>query len=92
MSRFVQRIKLDNYTLNIFNDLTEEEGILHFAKSINADLIGMARHGRMNLMQWLTGSILQDVVDHSKKPVLTYVIGGRSQMLYSQPTNNGVVK
>jgi nucleotide-binding universal stress UspA family protein len=92
MSRFVQRIKLDNYTLNIFNDLTEEEGILHFAKSIDADLIGMARHGRMNLMQWFTGSVLHDVVSHSKKPVLTFVANGRREMLYSQLTNNEGLK
>jgi len=81
MSRFVRRIELDNYTLNIFNDLTEEEGILHFAKSIDADLIGMATHGRMNLMQLFTGSISQDVVNYSKTPVLTYVTEGRPQPL-----------
>jgi len=53
--------------------MSEEEGIVHFSTSINADLITMATHGRTGLSHLLTGSIAEDVVNISAKPVLTYV-------------------
>ena len=74
MGSFARKLQLKNYTLNIFNDLSEEEGIIHFASSINADLIGMATHGRTGFAHVMAGSFAENVVKHSKRPVLTYVI------------------
>jgi nucleotide-binding universal stress UspA family protein len=73
MEDFAKKLKLKNYTLNIFNDLSEEEGIIYFADSIDADLIAMATHGRTGFAQVLAGSIAEDVVSHAKRPVLTFV-------------------
>ena len=73
MAAFAEKIKLKKYTLNIFNDFNEEDGILHFAHIIGADLIGMATRGRSGFVHALAGSIAEDVVNHSKKPVLTFL-------------------
>jgi nucleotide-binding universal stress UspA family protein len=73
MKRFAKKLQLKNYTLNVFNDLSEEEGIIHFANSINADLIALATHGRTGFAHVISGSIAEDVANHSRKPVLTYV-------------------
>jgi nucleotide-binding universal stress UspA family protein len=73
MQNFAKRLGLKNYTLNVFNDLTEEEGIIHFTNSINADLIALATHGRTGFAHVIAGSIAEDVANHSRKPVLTYV-------------------
>lgn len=73
MVDFAKKLQLKNYTVNVFNDLTEEEGIIYFADSINADLIAMATHGRTGFAHVLAGSIAEDVVSHSKRPVLTFV-------------------
>jgi nucleotide-binding universal stress UspA family protein len=73
MKDFARKINLQNYTLNVFSDRSEEEGILHFASIINADLIAMATHGRTGFAHVLVGSIAEDVVNHAAKPVLTYV-------------------
>jgi hypothetical protein len=73
MEDFAGRLLLENYTLNIFNDTTEEEGILHFAESIHADLIGLATHARSGFVHLLTGGISDGVVNCSKRPVLTYL-------------------
>ena len=73
MKTFARKIRLENYTLNVFSDRSEEEGILHFAAAINADLIAMATHGRSGFAHVLVGSIAEDVVKHSSRPVLTYV-------------------
>jgi nucleotide-binding universal stress UspA family protein len=74
MQDFAKKMQLKNYTINIFNDLSEEEGIIYFADSINADLIAMATHGRTGFAHVLAGSIAEEVVSHAKRPVLTYVI------------------
>jgi nucleotide-binding universal stress UspA family protein len=77
MIDFAKRLQLRNYTLNIFNDRTEEEGIVYFADYVNADLIAMATHGRTGFAHVLSGSIAEDVVSHSRRPVLTFVIKHR---------------
>jgi nucleotide-binding universal stress UspA family protein len=73
MESFASSLHLRNYTLNIFNDYTEEEGIIHFADNINADLIAMATHGRTGFAHVISGSIAEDVANHTSRPVLTYV-------------------
>lgn len=74
---FAKKLQLKNFTINIFNDLTEEEGIIYFADSINADLIALATHGRTGFAHVLAGSIAEEVVSHSKRPVLTFVTKGK---------------
>jgi nucleotide-binding universal stress UspA family protein len=73
MQNFARKAGLQNYTMNVFSDRSEEEGILHFAASVNADLIAMATHGRTGFAHVLVGSIAEDVVNHASKPVLTFV-------------------
>lgn len=77
MLDFAKKLQLKNYTINVFNDLTEEEGIIYFADSINADMIAMATHGRTGFAHVLAGSIAEEVVSHSKRPVLTFVTKGK---------------
>ena len=79
MQEFAKRLQLKNFTLNIFSDNTEEEGIIYFADHINADLIAMATHGRTGFAHVISGSIAEDVVSHSKRPVLTFVIKHRKK-------------
>jgi nucleotide-binding universal stress UspA family protein len=73
MSDFAKKLKLRNFTLNVFNHYSEEEGIIHFADSIDADLVAMSTHGRTGFAHVLVGSIAEDVANHSSRPVLTYV-------------------
>ena len=74
MAKFAKSLQLKNFTLNVYNDISEEEGILYFANSIDADLIAMATHGRTGFAHVLAGSIAEDVVKKAGRPVLTYVI------------------
>lgn len=74
LEAFAKRCGLKNYDLHVFNEASEEEGIIYFADQLNADLIAMATHGRTGLAHLLSGSIAEDVVNHTKRPVLTYVV------------------
>lgn len=69
---YAARHRLENYTINIYCDKLEEEGIIYFADDIDADLIALATHGRSGIMHLLSGSIAEDVVNHSKRAVWTY--------------------
>jgi nucleotide-binding universal stress UspA family protein len=58
--------------MNIYNDETIEKGILNFSKLIGADLIGMSTHGRQGLAHFFNGSISEDLVNHARRPVITF--------------------
>jgi nucleotide-binding universal stress UspA family protein len=70
--KFVSDNGIANYTINIYNDKVEEDGIIFFAQDIDADMIAMATHGHTGLVHLLSGSIAEDVVNHAKRPVWTF--------------------
>ena len=63
-----------NYKLAIYNDFNAQEGIMHYAEQIDADLIGIATHGRKGLAHFFNGSLSEGVVHKSKRPVVTFKI------------------
>lgn len=71
---FISGQSFDNYTINIHNDITIEQGVLNFSKDIDADLIGISTHGRQGIAHFLNGSISEDLVNHAKRPVITFKI------------------
>ena len=74
MQNFVEELKFSNHTLNVYNDMTIEKGIMNFSQSIQADLIGMSTHGRQGISHFFNGSVSEDLVNHAKRPVLTFKI------------------
>jgi nucleotide-binding universal stress UspA family protein len=62
------------FTKDIYNDVNVEKGVLHFANSVNADLIGMCTHGRQGIAHFFNGSISEDLVNHAVRPVVTFRI------------------
>jgi nucleotide-binding universal stress UspA family protein len=71
LEKFIAKFKFENIQTQIYNSISEESGILEFADDIGADLIAMTTHGRTGILHLLTGSIAEDVVNHSKRPVWT---------------------
>jgi nucleotide-binding universal stress UspA family protein len=74
MKNFISNTSMNKYQLHTYNDTNVEKGILNFAKSVNADLIGMSTHGRKGLSHFFNGSISEDLVNHATKPVVTFKI------------------
>lgn len=74
MKTFVAGFSIDKYTINIYNDVNVENGILNFANHIDADLIGVSTHGRKGIAHFFNGSISEDLVNHSLRPVVTFKI------------------
>jgi nucleotide-binding universal stress UspA family protein len=74
MKEFARRYKLRDFTIHVFNDLNERDGIINFTDHINGDLIVMGTHGRKGIAHLLSGSTAEKVVNHVKWPIWTYVI------------------
>ncbi len=71
---FIKDTDFDNYTVTIYNDESVEKGILNFSHIIGADLIGISTHGRQGISHFFNGSISEDLVNHAKRPVITFKI------------------
>jgi nucleotide-binding universal stress UspA family protein len=72
LADFANRFMLKDVTLNVWNDTSEEAGIINFSKEAKADLVAMRTHGRRGVAHIATGSIAEDVVNHIECPTWTY--------------------
>lgn len=71
---FIDNFDLGDYSLNIYNDVSIEAGILNFSKIIDADIILLNTSGRRGLSHLFNGSIGEDLANHAQLPVLTFKI------------------
>lgn len=74
LEKFVNRYQFKDYTINVYNHVNPEDGILEFAKSIDASLIAMGTHGRTGLAHIFHGSLTESLVNHTDKLVWSYII------------------
>ena len=72
LDKYMASLNFSNYQFYVYNDESVEEGILNFSRKINADLMGVATHGRKGIMHFFNGSISEDLVNHAKSPVITF--------------------
>jgi nucleotide-binding universal stress UspA family protein len=74
LSDFAKRYMIKNFTLNIFNDIDQEEGIRNFTREIKGDMVLMGTHGRRGLNHLMSGSIAEDIANHIECPIWTMKI------------------
>lgn len=74
ISKFLDLAKLKetDVTIACISDHNVEDGLMNFAKRNQADAVAMITHGRKGLSHFFGGSISEDVVNHSKLPVITF--------------------
>ena len=68
------KLKEEQPKVKIHNDYNVEDGIMAYCKLKKASFIGIPTHGRKGLSHIFTGSIGEDIVNHSKYPVITFKI------------------
>lgn len=71
---FTKSISFQPSQFHIYNDVTVERGIRNFASKMDADLIGIGTHGRKGISHFMSGSLAEDLVNHIKKPIVTFKI------------------
>ncbi|WP_348822585.1 universal stress protein [Flavobacterium aestuarii] len=69
---FVSEFDMPEYSFEIYNESNIEKGIINYSNENNGDIIAFCTHGRTALNHFFTGSISEDLVNHSSKPVLTF--------------------
>ena len=74
MDVYISLHEIEDYTEHTYNDITEEDGIVSFAEDYDMDMIAIATHGRTGFLHLLSGSVAEDVVNHSKRPVWTFKV------------------
>ncbi|MDY2586755.1 universal stress protein [Winogradskyella aquimaris] len=74
VSDFIKLSKLNESDLNIAYtaDHMVEDGVLNYARREDADAVSIITHGRTGLSHFFGGSISEDLVNHSKLPVITF--------------------
>ncbi|TAE06918.1 MAG: universal stress protein, partial [Bacteroidetes bacterium] len=68
---FAKKYALENYSFHLYCDYTEDDGINHFAESVDADLIIVISERKQGFARLLSGSVSEGVVYGAKIPVLT---------------------
>lgn len=71
MQDFLKKCTKGECTINVYNALNEERGILKFSEKINADAIAMTTHGKTGFMKLISPSITESLANHSELPVLS---------------------
>ncbi|PWA10174.1 universal stress protein [Flavobacterium laiguense] len=74
MKEFVAEFDMPDYSMETYNDTNIEKGIINYANAKNADLIALCTHGRTALTHFFSGSISEDLVNHTSRPVVTFKI------------------
>ncbi|NOT75717.1 MAG: universal stress protein [Cyclobacteriaceae bacterium] len=69
-----KKYKIADYSIDIYNQLYEEQGILKFAEATNADMIAMGTHGRKGIAHMVYGSKTENVANHGKTLIWTSVM------------------
>jgi len=74
MRVFAERAGFQHFTLNTYNDLSVEDGILSFATSLRPDVIAMATHGRTGWSRLFARGTAEGVSDNGSLPLLTQLV------------------
>ncbi|QSS97686.1 universal stress protein [Psychroflexus sp. ALD_RP9] len=71
---FTEDLNLDEIDFKIYTDKSIEEGIKNYSEDINANMISIGTHGRKGISHFFNGSLSENLVNHSKRPVVTFKI------------------
>lgn len=74
MDDFANKFELENFSMNTYNDEKIENGINRFASEVDADLIAIETHGGSSIVQLISGSVSESVLERTQLPVLTIKI------------------
>lgn len=74
LETYSEGIDNEEFHFSVYNDVSVETGILNYGHKINADLIGISTHGRQGIAHFINGSLSENLVNHSEKPIVTFKI------------------
>lgn len=79
LGQLIRKYQLKDAEAHIWNDVSEESGVVNFASRTGSCMVVMATHGRRGLAHLMTGSIAEDVVNHIRFPVWSVKASGKKR-------------
>ena len=70
LKKFSQYNELTNFSMNTIEDDYSDDGIVSFAKQVNAGLVVIGTHGKTGLAHLIAGSRVEDLVNKSETPLV----------------------
>lgn len=74
LEQLAKKHLLTDFSLHIYNDFFEDEGLRHFAAKIKANMIAIGTHGRSGLANFVVGSVAGDLVNEARWPIWSFRI------------------
>lgn len=71
-NNLLSEYEIASSSFTIVRDILPQEGLLQYVNNIDADMIAMATHGRRGISHLFSGSITEDVINHSDIPIWSY--------------------
>lgn len=78
MNDFARNQCLKNFKIHIWNHQKIDEGIVEFAKELDADVISLVTHKREGFSKILHGSIFDEIGDQLQVPVISIKVAQQS--------------
>ncbi|NJN40895.1 MAG: universal stress protein [Flammeovirgaceae bacterium] len=72
MQEFVEQHGISNFAVHFITDKDVEKGVEHFNQLEEMDILCMGTHKRSGIEHLLKGSITEKLVNHLRKPMITY--------------------
>lgn len=74
IDNFIKETDINEHTINLYNDTSIEEGVLHFAEEIKGDIIAINTHSRRGLKHLFNNSISNHITNSAVRPVITFKV------------------
>ena len=71
MKDFIKEYNLLKYSINIYNDISIEKGIINFSREKKVNLIALSTHGRSGISHLFSRSVAKSLSKKALKPIFT---------------------
>ncbi len=72
--KFIADTGVGEHTVNLYNDKSIEDGVLHFGEEIEADIIAINTHKKRGLIHLFNNSVSGNIANHAIRPVITFKV------------------
>lgn len=74
IKKFIADTEVGEHSINLYNDKSIEDGVLHFGEEIEADIIAFNTHKKRGLIHLFSNSISGSITNHAIRPIITFKV------------------
>lgn len=81
VNNLLNEYEIASSSFTILKDVFPQDGILKYAHGSETDMIAMSTHARRGLAHWFSGSLTEDVINHSDIPLWSLKINDKDKIV-----------